>query len=301
MTDRRVLDAKRPTTSSGIRARLVARGLLALLVVLTLMPAASAHFTENARHLGIHAWKEFIGGRVYTRKQINSRTYTKAQANGRYYTKTQIDGGATGCQGVAPDDVMVKVGGLCVDAYEASIWDAPVGGNQITAAIPCSVNGQNCTNIYARSVAGVEPRGDITWFQAQQALANSGKRLLSNAEWQMVVAGTPGSIPECNVSSGSVALTGANPDCISHHGTFEMVGNLWEWVGDWVPASTACPGWGDSDDTMCLSGASTTNAFPGALIRGGDFSDDAAAGPLAVSGIWRPSFSFARIGFRGAR
>src|SRR5256885_10575002 len=30
-----------------------------------------------------------------------------------------------------------------------------------------------------------------TYFQAQQALANSGKRLPTNAEWQAAVAGTP--------------------------------------------------------------------------------------------------------------
>ncbi|MPZ91072.1 MAG: hypothetical protein GEU68_05495 [Actinobacteria bacterium] len=43
---------------------------------------------------------------------------------------------------------------------------------------PCNDNGQNCKGkIYARSVAGVTPSRYITWFQAQQALANSGKRL----------------------------------------------------------------------------------------------------------------------------
>jgi hypothetical protein len=147
-----------------------------------------------------------------------------------------------GCQGNSPDDVMVKVGSVCVDRYENSIWDAPTGGNQITGAIPCNANGQDCTNIYARSVAGVTPRADITWFQAQQALANSGKRLPTNAEWQMAVAGTPDS-EACNIATSSVANTGAKAACVSNWGANDMVGNLWEWVADWDEVAAGCQNW----------------------------------------------------------
>ena len=80
-----------------------------------------------------------------------------------------------------------------------------------------------------------------------------------------------------------------------------MVGNLYEWVGDWVPASTMCPGWGAfSDDDMCLSGASTTAQGPGALFRGGGFNIGVQAGPFAVDGGTVAS-DFGNIGFRGAR
>ena len=47
---------------------------------------------------------------------------------------------------------------------------------------PCNDNGNDCTNIYAVSIPGVTPSAFITWFQAQAAAANSGKRLLTNAE-----------------------------------------------------------------------------------------------------------------------
>jgi formylglycine-generating enzyme required for sulfatase activity len=205
------------------------------------------------------------------------------------------------CPTFDPSDEMIWVGGVCIDKYEASIWDAPVGGNQITGAIPCNANGQDCDNIWARSVAGVVPRAIITWFQAQQALANSGKRLPTNAEWQMAVAGTPDHPGPCNTDSPDVRNTGADSACVSHWGAFDMVGNLWEWVADWVPASTHCPGWGGfSDDIMCLSGASTTATGPGALFRGGYFEDGAFAGPFAVFGL-QPSSSDSTIGFRGAR
>ena len=74
---------------------------------------------------------------------------------------------------------------------------------------------------------GVEPRASITWFQAQQALANSGKRLPTNAQWQMAVAGTPDSTA-CNVGGSAAQKTGANPGCRSDWGANDMVGNLWE-------------------------------------------------------------------------
>jgi hypothetical protein len=207
-----------------------------------------------------------------------------------------------GCEGTSPDDVMVKVGPVCVDKYEASIWDAPTGGNQITGTIPCDANGQDCTNIYARSVAGVIPMTRITWFQAQQALVNSGKRLPTNAEWQMAVAGTPDDSEVCNVATDSVENTGSFENCISNHGVNDMVGNPFEWVADWVPLSTACPGWGAfSDDSMCLSGASTTSTGPGALVRGGKFPGETLAGPFGVTGDFPPSVSLVDVGFRGAR
>jgi hypothetical protein len=227
--------------------------------------------------------------------------------DGTVQTSAAVPIGA--CPTLDPSDEMIWVGGVCIDKYEASIWDAPVGGNQITGAIPCDATGQDCVGvIFARSVAGVEPKADITWFQAQQALANSGKRLPTNAEWQMAVAGTSdlAGIPKfpgpCYMDSGDVRDTGSAPDCISGWGAFDMVGNLYEWVADWVPASTACPGWGTfSDDFMCLAGASTTVQGPGALIRGGDLVSGNSAGPFAVEGSFRPSESSFSVGFRGAR
>lgn len=141
-------------------------------------------------------------------------------------------GTAPACQGNGSDDAMVAAGSVCIDRYEASIWTSPTGGTQITGAIPCNANGQDCKAgtagaIYARSVPGVTPHAAITYFQAQQARANSGKRLPSNAEWQQAVAGTPDSTA-CNVSTGSAATTGANAGCISNWGV--TVGHLGGWV-----------------------------------------------------------------------
>ena len=215
-------------------------------------------------------------------------------------------GSAPACQGNGAGDTMVSAGSVCIDRYEVSVWSSPTGGTQYgvgTDDYPCDDDGQDCTGanaIYARSVPGVGPSAHITWFQAQQALANVGKRLPSNAEWQQAAAGTPDSTA-CNVDTGVMANTGASPGCVSRFGANDMVGNAGEWVGDWVAASTACPGWGAfSDDFMCLSGASTTATNPAALHRGGGFNSLGLAGPFAVL-AQSPAAAANSVGFRGAR
>jgi formylglycine-generating enzyme required for sulfatase activity len=234
----------------------------------------------------------------------------------------------------------VLAGTVCLDKYEASVWrvlnatttnaslvrkiqlgkatraDLLAGGaTQLGTAgddyAPCADSGQNCVNdIYAVSLASEMPATDITWFQAQEACANASKRLPTNAEWQVGANGTPDPGPDngttdCNTASvdGVPSLTGARTSCVSARGAFDMVGNLAEWVADWVPGTTNCPGWGSfSNDDMCLAGASTTQTGPSVMVRGGAFAsiDGPGAGPLAVH-TFRPSHSTNFVGFRCAR
>ena len=236
-----------------------------------------------------------------------------------------------------PDAVVA--GTVCLDTYESSVWRVPDptttnallvrkiqlgtvtradltagGATQLGTAgddyAPCARNGQNCANdIYAVSLPSEVPSAFITWFQAQEACANAGKRLPTSAEWQVGANGTPDPGPDngttdCNTASGGgPSLTGARSSCVSARGAFDMVGNLAEWVADWVPASTMCPGWASfSNDDMCLAGASTTTNTPGALLRGGAFASLGGphAGPLAIRDF-PPFRSPSFVGFRCAR
>ena len=177
---------------------------------------------------------------------------------------TALESGS-GC----PSD-MVPVGPICVDKYEASVWDAETGGNQVTdlTTTSCSANGDGCNTIFARSVQGVAPASNITWLQAQQACANVGKRLLTNAEWQMAAAGTDATA--CNRGNTSVANTGADHDgdpatnCTSAHGVYDMVGNVDEWVADWVTLSGVISNAVDTDNNVL------------AVRRGGRYIDTQA-------------------------
>ena len=205
---------------------------------------------------------------------------------------------------------------------KATIADLAKGGaTQLGTAsddyAPCVDSGQNCADdIYAVSLAGVTPSSRMTWFQAQAACENARKRLPSNAEWQAAVAGTPDPGPDngttdCNTTSTTFTLpedpvnTGSRSSCKSSRGAFDMVGNLYEWVADWVPRSTTCGSWSvgvsPTSDDQCLAGAATTGE-PGALLRGGDFALGSGAGPLSVRSLnVPPSVAGISIGFRCAR
>ena len=246
-------------------------------------------------------------------------------------------GPATGT-GCAPD--AVAAGAVCLDKYEASVWRVPEpatanaalvrkiqvgkatradltagGATQLGTTVdydPCADNGQNCANdIYAVSLPAEIPSSRITWFQAQEACANSGKRLPTNAEWQTGANGSPDPGPDngatdCNSATGTASPTGSRSSCVSARGAFDMVGNVAEWVADWAPRSAQCTGWGGfSDDGMCFAGASETGTGPGALVRGGSFSfasfGGPTAGPLSINGTLQPTAGNVFVGFRCAR
>jgi formylglycine-generating enzyme required for sulfatase activity len=238
-------------------------------------------------------------------------------------TKSIKDGAVTfpklGCKGNNSEDKMVRVGPTCIDKYENSLWTAPKGGTQLITpqeiSGACPFNGQplgdaDCEDFYARSVPGVLPAGDVTWHQAQQALANSGKRLPSNSEWQTAVSGTPDSIA-CNVETGPGAgrdNTGANPDCVSRFGAFDMVGNVNEMVGDWGEEAPDCENFtaGFGSDSSCYGrgDGDSVSRFPMFLLRGGSFSGQDGgtnAGPFHVSANDSLGSTAPDYGFRGAR
>jgi formylglycine-generating enzyme required for sulfatase activity len=222
----------------------------------------------------------------------------------------------TACPGNDPADVMVRVGGLCVDVFEASVWSEPAGGTQFgveNADYPCQIDGDDCTAIYARSVASVLPARYITWFQAQQACRNAGKRLLTNAEWQSAAAGTPDPGPAgdglttCNTNTTAPKVTGSSATCVSAAGVRDMVGNVWEWVAEWEQAGISCTDWGAfSDDAMCLSLLQTSGAGialdpPGGPARGGNWDYRNAAGVFAVDASVDVTSPYVSYGFRCTR
>jgi hypothetical protein len=216
------------------------------------------------------------------------------------------------------------VGTICIDTYEASVWQIRFDSrlidelrrgtaNRVTLEesgstfqigvvgrpfgdTVCLRGAMECErDLYAASVAEVRP-SEVTWFQAQQACANVGKRLLTNAEWQMAAAGTPER--RCNLSLALEADPTGIAGCVSRWGAYDMVGNVSEWVAEWIALPSRCAEWpGISDDLMCLTAAPDDPPAPGALIRGGDRRNGTAGGMLAVLG----SPPTSRSGFRCVR
>jgi formylglycine-generating enzyme required for sulfatase activity len=254
-----------------------------------------------------------------------------------------------------PDSV--KVGTICVDAYESSVWvidpgnttlvrrvqsgratraDLTAGGASLVSSPACNVAGfpdnfpangswtpvagssPPSPGVYAVSIPGVAPSRCITWLQANQACLLSGKRLLTNREWQGAAAGTPdpdaaddGSTT-CVTSALGPADTGSRASCRSVWGAFDMVGNVNEWVADWGDRSVSCTSWPASlgGDFSCVAGPGTTGnpgetsgtlSLPGAINRGGAWFDGTSAGIFAIDAGTNPSLRSSAIGFRCAR
>jgi len=167
-----------------------------------------------------------------------------------------------------PDSV--PSGGLCVDRYEASIWDIPAarvdvickviegtatrrdlaipGVRQVGypgapfdhAPVPGTfiAEGGYTTPLYAAALPGVLPSTYVSAYQAWAACGFSGKRLPTGAEWTAAATGTASDAASgCNtgagiVSSGAPVKTGSRPRCVSEVGAFDMVGNVSEWTMD---------------------------------------------------------------------
>jgi Sulfatase-modifying factor enzyme 1 len=281
--------------------------------------------------IGLYAWAattvpySFTAGSTAIATQVNANFNTLATAIDSVDSSVTPDQirdkfySGTSCAGNGANDIMVKVGPLCVDKYEASVWSMPdgtgirFGNGSDNYGVAISDNGDSTAPVYALSLQGVVPSTYITWFQAQQACAFSGKRLLTNAEWQMAAAGTPtlyepnpdNGVTDCNTSTAAgLVSTGTRTACVSNRGVNDMVGNASEWVADWMqgtnPDSTSIGPFG-SDAIDGVNEVSPADGFPGALIRGGNFGSISGAGAFALDASHSPAFNQDRIGFRCAR
>jgi sulfatase modifying factor 1 len=181
---------------------------------------------------------------------------------------------------------MANVGDrFCVDRYEGSLVERRDDG-ALQPWSPFLTPPEGTGRVFlAQSVAGVVPQGYISGAQAERACAAAHKRLCQTVEWRAACAGTQGTAypygptriagkchdtgvapmlalhaaelktgwgpaalndPRANQLEGTVAKTGAFPDCTNDLGVYDMVGNLDEWTAD--PNGTFQGGfWLDTD------------------------------------------------------
>ena len=190
-----------------------------------------------------------------------------------------------------------KLGGYCIDQYEASM-----PGGLGTAA---------------RSVPGVYPKTTINQSNAQAACVVAGKYLCTSAQWLGAadIKGAYYNLPTnlgtsngCRVNSASATTTGSAPNCRSEYYVYDMIGNVREWNSETVTTTGSSPsypsdaGWTGipndkfgGDYVAFVSGTNVTNL---AVIRGGAFDYAATAGPFNVGLLDRPSSASNYIGFR---
>jgi formylglycine-generating enzyme required for sulfatase activity len=245
-------------------------------------------------------------------------------------------------------DEVVKVGSggsaFWVDRYEASVWTKADGaltggaqkfdaGDDSTNSFP--KNGQALSPLFALSVAGVTPAAGLTWFQATEACAASGKRLPNGSEWLRAARGTHD--PEVGVdglvanehrchtktTNDTLRLTGNGVDpsgnqvsCVSDWGAEDMIGNVWELTDDWFagladqPGGGVNGGWPDPQNEFRHDFVSNVSSYaqvaggdwvagaPTAALRGGDLGNGTGAGTFSLSLAISPTSSFGSVGFR---
>ncbi|MFI5299438.1 MAG: SUMF1/EgtB/PvdO family nonheme iron enzyme [Polyangiales bacterium] len=235
-------------------------------------------------------------------------------------------------------DELVRVGegnaAFWIDRYEASIWADELAattqygakGHDFPEAFPVNGDWQSADGkapVFARSLKGVPPSANATWFQALSACMASGKRLPNGDEWLRAAWGTkdPGEASggngECVTHNTVVRGTGGGTRCRSRWGAEDMVGNLWEWTSEWYATvadrtNVDLPSWSDQyggDSTSNVGGTTevttsdgTTTGqanLPAAALRGGALTQVGNAGGIYTFNIGSsPRAHYDVVGFR---
>jgi len=208
------------------------------------------------------------------------------------------------------------VGVRCVDVYEAGASaDCPVQHPANTFDTVSNLNDASCQVV---SEVSVVPWRFITRDQAMQMCARAGKRLPTSSEWYQLSLDMVDGEQQCNTNTSQVLPAGDTTACVSSHGIFDMVGNVWEWVGDdvidGVHNGRALPPSGyvtqvDAGGIAVYTADTPSEVFGSdffwsndvgafGMIRGGYYDSDTDAGIYTVHADTPPNFAGAAIGFR---
>lgn len=234
-------------------------------------------------------------------------------------------------KGRCPDEMVLvptETGGFCLDKYEASpnsdcSFSDPVNQDE-------SRNNLDQVNCFAASEVSKTPWRNISQTQAQTACAKAGKRLPSDEEWYLASLGTPDKGAawqgdDCQVASNwplQPGVTGSGKNCVSAYGSFDMIGNVWEWVKGEISEGTfkgkALPQSGfikavDSQGVPIETNVDTADPnFNNdylwikekdirGIARGGYWENKSDAGVYAMYLVSPPDFAGTGIGFRCAK
>lgn len=204
----------------------------------------------------------------------------------------------------------------CVDTYEVSTHSkCPVPNPEQMLGTIKNYEVKECL---PESKEKATPWRYVTRDQAMQLCARVGKRIPTSEEWYALSLGMTDVENTCNVKTQNVSETGSMPSCISPHGAYDLVGNVWEWVSDdvidGVYKSAKIPESGyvaqvDSSGMATVGSTDPQDLFgkdyfwsrgDGAygIIRGGYYDSGTDAGIYTVHADTLPTTASIGIGFR---
>lgn len=210
---------------------------------------------------------------------------------------------------------------VCVDLFEASTGTAcPNHDPQTLQDTEKNISTNGCTPISEKDAT---PWRFISLSQAQRACAGAGKRLLTNEEWYRAALGTPATDITCNMYDNNATDPKKTEEnsCKSGIGTYDMVGNVWEWVdgsvlnGTYQGREMPTSGYvaGVDADGVALQTSTTEDELYGkdyvlsskestrGMIRGGFYGSGKDGGLYALNASLDLGFGSAGVGFRCVR
>lgn len=133
-------------------------------------------------------------------------------------------------------EVLLRFGpyALCMDTYEAS----PAGSCPYLTVSGDSASDSNVESAACAPVSepAREPWRFVSYTEATQLCARVGKRLPTTDEWYRVAIGQA-ETATCVLDAAAPSPTGS-VGCVSPLGVHDLVGNVWEWMGDTVTDGT---------------------------------------------------------------
>ena len=153
---------------------------------------------------------------------------------------------------------------------------------------------------------------NISWTEANNYCAWRGKRLPTEAEWELVagwdiekkakrlwVWGNAPEAEQVNVGPagvGDTVVVGASPADVSHLGVMDLGGNVSEWVFDWYKVDY----YQVADDTNPVGPTHRRGEGSGRVVRGASFADSFTEARSTNRRHQDEGYGYPTIGFRCA-
>jgi len=335
-----------PAENAGVRTKQKSKAVLAgAFFLLTIFFAYAATWTSSGTSFLAGTFNNTLynatGG--YIRLNWSDGTNTTYASSGTYlsevkdFNKTSrvLNLSWNGKPGTCPANTSYvgRLGGFCIDQYEASHSDATTCANGNTWATCSASYGSSGT---PKSAPGMIPWTTVSQTSAKTACQNAGKYLCSSKQW-LAAANMQGQVYNlpadlavspyyCVTGSGTYCLdhseisgeacnTGSKPGCVSAEGVYDMAGNVWEWTSDvvdvtnpgsganWYYISTTDGSWNTSSAVDNGKYGKDGVYFPAtitgrAVLRGGGWGDGGNAGLFSAALNFAPSYTSSNFGFR---